>query len=295
MKAWWIFTKERFEPVSHLLMIFVFILVHYLLARKLQVIHCENYSLVFLFYAITFFYFKLRLYDEVKDYEIDLIVNKTRPLPRGLLNHRDMYNGMAVCIAFEIIFFSIQHSRAIVSILIAIFYSLLMYKEFFIREKIRPHLTIYAMSHTIVTSLLTFAIFSFLTKESFRIVITNKNFLFFSISNWMLFNIFEFGRKTFEITEERENVDTYSSLFGKKGAALLVLSQVIISIFLLHQLPVFDVSIIHWGLGFLLFLQIIITLQFVISNKAKNAKRYRMMSSVYIILFYIILALGLYF
>ena len=288
-QAWWQFTKERFEPVSHLTMIVVFMVAHILVAKASIPLVASSMNFITLLIGVIAFYFKLRLYDEVKDYELDVVINKTRPLPRGLLNHKDMYRGMAVCIAIELVCFSLMGLESFISIVIAILYSLLMYKEFFIAEKIRPYLTTYALVHTIVTTLLSFAIFSFLTKLTILEVIGTRSFLSFAMANWLLFNIFEFGRKTFASSEERQSVDTYSSLFGRTGAVILVASQAVITYYLATTLNGVNNSILFWGLGSLLILLAFLSLHYIFADSTKTAKRFRLFSSVYIIVYYLIL------
>lgn len=290
---WYIFIRERFDPLSHSLMILVFVTVHILIAKNLFQIVLSPPEIACLFIAVTLFYFKLRLYDEVKDYELDVVINAHRPLPRGLLNHQNMYYGMTFCILFELLFFSIRGFSVVLSIAIPILYSLLMYKEFFIRDKIRPHLTTYAVSHTIVTSLLTISIFSFLNQQSFLTNIKNADILYFALINWMLFNIFEFGRKTFALIEERPNIDTYSSLFGKKLAVLLVISQALIAFVLTTKIKAFHSTIIMYSNVALLLALINFGVLYIFSNEVRPAKHYRIMSSVYIIIFYLILIVGL--
>jgi hypothetical protein len=288
-QAWWQFTKERFEPVSHLTMILVFIIAHILVARASVPLVATSTSFLTLLIGVIAFYFKLRLYDEVKDYELDVVINKTRPLPRGLLNHKDMYRGMGICILIEIVSFSIMGKESSISITIAIAYSLLMYKEFFIADKIRPYLTTYALIHTIVTTLLSFSIFSYLTKLTILEVIATPSFLSFAMANWLLFNIFEFGRKTFASSEERQSVDTYSSLFGRTGAVILVASQAVITYYLASTLNGVNNTIIFWGLGSLLVLLAALSLNYIFADSSKTAKRFRLFSSVYIIIYYLIL------
>lgn len=288
-KAWCQFTKERFEPWSHMIMILVFIFAHILVVNPVKTIFATSLNDIFLLIGVTAFYFKLRLYDEVKDYELDVVINKNRPLPRGLLTHKDMYRGMVVCILVELVCFSIMGLQSVLTMTMAIIYSLLMYKEFFIAEKIRPYLTTYALVHTIVTTLLSFAIFSFLTQESVFEIIKEPTLVSFAFANWLLFNIFEFGRKTFASAEERENVDTYSSLFGRVGAVILVVSQAGIAHFLALTLKGSNQAFLLWGFGILLLTLGALSVNYIISNNAKAAKRYRTFSSIYIIAFYLIL------
>ena len=291
-QAWWQFTKERFEPISHLTMILVFIIAHILVARESTNLSATPMNFIVLLIGVIAFYFKLRLYDEVKDYDLDVVINKSRPLPRGLLNHKDMYRGMVVCIFIEAVCFALMGIESFISIIITILYSLLMYKEFFIAEKIRPYLTTYALVHTIVTILLSFAIFSFLTKLTILQVIQTSTFLSFAMANWLLFNIFEFGRKTFASSEERPNVDTYSSIFGRRGATILVASQAVITYYLATTLKGVNDTVLFWGLGSLLILLSLLSIHYILKNNPTTAKRFRLFSSVYIIVYYLILILS---
>lgn len=289
VSKWWLFTKERFDPPTHSIMLVLFLFAHILVINATTSIFATAKDDLLLLVGITAFYFKLRLYDEVKDFELDVVINPHRPLPRGLLTHQDMYAGMFVCIIVEMLCFSVQGFNSLISIIIPICYSLLMYKEFFIKEKIRPYLTTYALSHTIVTTLLSFSIFSFLSQKSFLEVMLNKTLFSFALANWMLFNLFEFGRKTFATEEERENVDTYSSLFGRTGAVVLVLSQALIAHYLCFNLVGANTGFMISGFAIILLILGALSLWYVTKNTVKSAKFFRTFSSVYIILFYLIL------
>lgn len=295
MKNWWQFCKERFHPLSHLIMIAVFVSAHILLMKRNYLTFFPVHNMVLLFIAVTFFYFKLRLYDEIKDYELDCEINPHRPLPRGLLKRRDMYNGMVFCILAEVVIFASRSMDALWAIAIAILYSLIMYKEFFIREKIRPHLTTYALVHTVVTILLSISIFSYISGMSFSQLIAERTILYFALANWFLFNLFEFGRKSYAPEEERPGVDTYSSLFGKTGATALVLVQAIMAHYLVLKMSGLNRAVIHFTHGALFSFLMVVSLYYLFSNRVNGAKLFRNVSSVYIILFYLTLIAALIF
>jgi hypothetical protein len=287
---WLTFVRERFDPGSHFLMIFLFVAGHvtvHAVENKLDGALTELARLpplLALFCGATAFFFKLRLYDEIKDYEVDLEFNPGRPLARGLVTHRDLHIGIVVCIVFELGLFAVASRLALPALGIAIGYSLLMYKEFFIGRLIRPHLTTYAVSHTVVTVLLSLALFSGLTgKLPWEL---SRAAFFFALSNWCLFNIFEFGRKTFATDEERDRVESYSKIFGRFGTVALVLSQAGLSsaCVWLMQLP---------GAGWLVTyiaglsgLLLAVGAYYALTNRAGPAKLYRAMSSVHIVLVY---------
>ncbi len=293
--SWWQFTRERFHPATHLVMIFLFLMTHVLLLKNNYHFFITNTDIVLLFFAVTAFYFKLRLYDEIKDYELDCEINPGRPLPRGLLKQKDMYQGMAFCIILEVIIFALKGPTGLFSLLVAIFYSLIMYKEFFIREKIRPHLTTYALVHTVVTTLLSIAIFGYLSQLSFWQIISERPLLYFALANWFLFNLFEFGRKSFAVSEERSGVDSYSSLFGKNGAAALVIVQALAAHYFVFKISGLNRNILHFSHGALFTFLVILSLNFMTNNREYAAKLFRSVSSIYIILFYVSLIAALIF
>ena len=213
---WLQFFIERFDPLSHLVMITLFIAGHMAIVGK-QV----SLDALLLFLGTTIFFFKLRCFDEVKDLDLDMKINASRPLPRGLLSVFDMKDAIVLCVIFEnIMFYSINLNSGL-AMSIASLYSLIMYKEFFLGDWFRDKLTSYATAHTLVTILLSLSIFCALDGREFYSL--RSELYFFSIVSWLLFNIFELGRKTFLQSEERDQVESYSKVWGKGGAVLLVL------------------------------------------------------------------------
>jgi 4-hydroxybenzoate polyprenyltransferase len=278
-RKWLAFTKERFNPGSHLVMIFLFVIAHRLLFPG----YASVLSVLAVFLGTVAFFFKLRLFDEIKDYELDCVINPTRPLVRGLVTHSDLYRGIFFCIALEIALFGLQGKAGGVAISIAIAYSLLMYKEFFVRNLIRPHLTTYAVSHTFVSVLLSFALISAFTGV-YPWQLSRESQLF-ALNSWCLFNIFEFGRKTFTSSEEREGVESYSKIFGRHGAVALVLSMACASAYCLIR--------VRYSAAFQSFILISCVAlaatgaAYAVLNRVPFGKIYRAFSSIYIVLIYL--------
>ncbi len=290
ISPWIIFIKERFHPASHFLMITLFFIAHYLVADSLELIQLNLLQSLFLYVAVFLFFLKLRFYDEIKDYDLDVIINPTRPLPRGLLAIHDLKKAICVCIFFEIIIFSLCGISSFIAGVVSISYSLLMYKEFYIPRLIRPHLTTYAMTHTIVTILLSLTIFSSLT--SIALDNLNINLFYFSFMSWFLFNIFEFGRKIFLIEEERNQVESYSKVFSKPGAILLVISQAILASYCVYKFMLQNNMYTYVVLSLTLALLILSSIYFLISKSNLSAKIYRGYSSGYIVLNYLFIIIN---
>jgi 4-hydroxybenzoate polyprenyltransferase len=286
LKKWRLFIVERFDPASHLLMILVFVAAHWVMLRQRGAVpsSIDLPAVLALFAGTTVFFFKLRVYDEIKDYELDRVINPTRPLARGLLTHRDLYRAIVVCIALELALFASQGLSAFVAMLLPVAYSLLMYREFFIRDLIRPHLTTYAVSHTVVSGMLSLALLAALSGHSLA-ELGRAGYLF-ALNSWCLFNIFEFGRKTFTASEERAGVESYSKIFGRYGAVLLVLSQSAVSAYCLLSLHAAHIQLITL-LGISNALLLGTGLAYAALNRPPYGKLYRAFSSVYIVLIYL--------
>jgi len=172
-----------------------------------------------------------------------------------------------------------------------------MYKEFFIGRILSPHLTTYALTHTLVSVLVGYSIVSQntgLSIDNFPIFI-----LVFGLVNWALFNLFEFARKTYAPEEERTGVDTYSSLFRPLGAGLLSLSQVVFALLVLWFVSSVDGlptailtlnslgGLLHIGAAVLVFVASFI---YMAKPIAKTAALFRGVCSTYLVVFFLILS-----
>lgn len=281
-KKWIIFIWERFSPFSYIPFLSLYFIAHYVFTSSLNKYPLS--SSIILYIATLIFFFKLRLYDEVKDFESDLKAYPERPLSRGLLSHSNIYFAIIICIALELFAFSIFGTTGLLAIIIPITYSLLMFKEFFVRKWLRSHLTLYAVTHTAVSSLFSLALLSVL--ESTYIWNLNVNAYFFALLSWCLFNIFEFGRKTFVSNEEKRNIDSYSKIYGRFGAILLVISMAICSIIILNFINSTEPTVLY--VSILTALLSVLALLFTQLNKEPLGKIYRGASSAFIALVYLI-------
>jgi hypothetical protein len=232
---WLIFIGERFPLATHVPMAALLAISNGGLAARATGGSVNWGRLVAAIVLALSFFFRLRCFDEIKDYATDLNVNPTRPLPRGILTLGQVKSAIAALTVLELVLAAVFGWPVLVSHLIAVAYSFLMYREFLIGRFLRPLLTTYAVTHTAVSILLGWSLASLAT----GIVIWRLPFavLIFGLANWMLFNIFEFARKTWAREEERPNVDSYSSLFGPWGAAGMTLSQVAVALVILWRMP----------------------------------------------------------
>ena len=224
MRGWLSFIQERFPPLKHIPLILCFFGANAFIALCSFPLALEmRWKWILSFFVVLLIFFRLRIFDEIKDYKTDLLIHKERPLARGLISLSNAKRMAFSLILIELILSLIVGAPAFLGACLVSFYSLLMYKEFFIGFWLSTKLATYAITHTIISSLLSLFIFSAVT--GLNIWEAPFSFLLFSLANWMLFNVFEFGRKTFGRGEEKEEVDSYSKNFGAWGACLSVLGM----------------------------------------------------------------------
>ena len=283
MGKWLVFAHERFKPFEYLPLIALFVGVNYLFSRALSGLELPAVSIFIMGILGICFFFRMRLFDEIKDYDVDLVINPTRPLARGLIKVPEVKRAILFIILLEL---CLAWTLGLITFLLyvaAIFYSLLMYEEFFIGDWLRPKLPTYAVTHTIVVTLLGLALIS--ANLGFTALESPAPFVFL-LSHWFIFNLFEFARKTFDASEERENVPSYSKIFGLKGAYLLSASQVFFSLALIFPLRQLFMTRPLLILGTIYVLALV---PGVIRPKPNSAKIFRTLSTVYMGLHFIIL------
>ena len=276
---WLLLIKERFPPAAYIPLTTLFVMANCAMAAKAIDMHLEFRPLLLAFILALSFFFRLRLFDEIKDYETDLNVDPTPPLAHGILTLRQVKSTAFALIFFELLLASTMGFNALIAHAIAIGYSLLMYNEFFISSWLRPHLTTYAVTHTLVSAFLGFSLGSFITHTS--IFKFPHYYYLLGLVNWPLFNLFEFSRKTFSPSEEKEHVESYSSLFGLWGAISLSLSQALIASIFAQIL--LNGPWVFWGLLFLNLAAV--SLYLGNSQKPSAAHVFRVISGLYLFIF----------
>ncbi|MBC7532335.1 MAG: manganese transporter permease [Oligoflexus sp.] len=284
LQNWWTFVRERFPLGSHIPMVGLFCLGNVALTENLTAKTGLFTSSIFI---ITFlFFFRLRCFDEIKDYQVDLKVNPTRPLARGVLTVFQV-RIMIVCILFiELALASRMGTGPLVLHMVAMAYSLLMRVEFFIGKWLSRHLTTYAVTHTFVSMLLGLSIAGQATGVVNEDML--KAVIWAAPINWALFNLFEFARKTFAPEEERPNVESYSLNFGVLGAVVLSLSQVALALAVLWYIGLAGLEGFEIQAACAL-IPLLAGVYLVISKSKTSGQVFRTVTGAYLLLFYSIL------
>ncbi len=165
------------------------------------------------------FLFLLRVYDEHKDYDQDLATRPDRPVQRGLITLAQLRTLGAVAVAAQVALALPYGLEAAAVYGVVLGYSVLMYVEFFAREWLSARLVWYALSHTLVMSLLALALgMRFTLRADVALPVELIGFLVLSIPAFLSIDVL---RKIYAPENEIDGVDTYSKAIGYRGSALL--------------------------------------------------------------------------
>ena len=191
------------------------------------------YKLLPLFIIIFMFFFQLRITDEFKDYEEDLKYRSYRPVQRGIISLKTLGKTGIVTVIIQIMLAHVIDPEIIYFMIFVWIYMFLMAKEFFIKKWLTKRILIYALSHVVIMVFITLVIVEatqyIVPKNIFDVFILQRyrhNIDFALIPlfalNYLNGIVLEIGRKTRRADEEEHGVQTYSKLWGRKKAVVVL-------------------------------------------------------------------------
>lgn len=209
--------------------------------------------------ASIFFFFRLRVFDEIKDYDLDTINHPHRVLQSGKINLQTLILLAVVGAVVELAWSFTMGWQTFICWLLVVGYSLLMRYEFFVSEFLKARLVLYAISHMLIMPLVILWVWSAYAPDA---LFTTPYYLLAMLSLLGGFS-FELARKIHAPEAERELVDSYSKSIGFKGAIgavlLVVLAGVMVQAYLLtllqsRQWPFYVLGLLYMATFALYFL-----------------------------------------
>jgi 4-hydroxybenzoate polyprenyltransferase len=172
----------------------------------------------------------LRIFDEHKDFEVDLINHPKRALSKGLITLRHL-TLLAIPLPVLGLMWSFSNtstSMAVVLIWSVLFiYSLLMAKEFFIGPWLTKRLVTYSISHMLVSPIM---ILWIIVGGSGSLISTNLLYFVLAVSFTSGIS-YELTRKI-RGTDEDPALDSYNKSFGVNGSLVIMTIFNIVSLLL---------------------------------------------------------------
>ena len=255
IKNFKIYLNERFPLGKNSFFVFIFTLSGYIYTSLLYnskimylftngvKIGIFQYKVIALFIIIFMFFFQLRITDEFKDYEEDLKYRAYRPVQRGIISLKTLGKIGIVTVIIQIMLAHVIDPEIIYFMIFVWIYMFLMAKEFFIKKWLTKRILIYALSHVVIMVFITLVIVEatqyIVPKNIFDVFILQRyrhNIDFALIPlftlNYLNGIVLEIGRKTRRNDEEEHGVQTYSKLWGRKKAVVVLSLLFIIEYFL---------------------------------------------------------------
>lgn len=211
--------KERFPPVNMLLFAILFLTVYSVASYFSMYKEKMKAEIIVGIVAVISFFFRLRVFDEIKDFKMDTINHPNRLLQSGRVSLQQLMMISAVLTLSEIIWSFWNGPITIICWLIAVAYSLLMRYEFFIGAFLKRRLLLYAFTHMLIMPLIILWIWTAYYHDGLH---HPALYLLAALSLLGGFS-FEIARKIHAPDAERPTVDSYSKSLGLTASKICVL------------------------------------------------------------------------
>jgi hypothetical protein len=230
---WWIYQRERFPLLAHAPIILAFSLsaisFSALLRGATSLPGWQPCAVAFATSLLTFL--QLRLADEFKDFDEDSQFRPYRPVPRGLIQLRELGWLWACCMAAQLALALWLAPRLIFLLATTWIYLGLMSKEFFVKRWLKARPILYMVSHMAIMPLVDL----YATACDWTPLGNARPprgliwFLVVSLFNGM---VVEIGRKIRSPQDEEKGVETYSYLWGRgRAVAVWIAMMTVTAIF----------------------------------------------------------------
>lgn len=170
--------------------------------------------------AVYFLIFlHLRIFDEHKDYAVDSVRFPERVLSKGWVTLAQLRTIAYVVIPLEFLLACGVGVRFVGATAGLVAYSLLMLKEFFVKDWLKRHMVIYGVSHMAILYLMVLGVFDGLGDSILPGVdLYRKPLMLYAANAFFWVYSLEIARKIRVPAAEKPDVDTYSKLLGPMGA-----------------------------------------------------------------------------
>lgn len=270
------YTQERFPLIATFIFVSLFAFDSFYLFQAINQDSVIKFNHFMGLSLLTMFciFFHLRLLDEHKDFAQDKEVYPERVLSRGIVSFSDLNKTIVFLFVLEFIFNLYLGFHLGIMLFVVwggiFLYTLLMYKEFFVHQFLKKHLTLYLVSHQIILPLMFY--YHRLTVDNSKIFTTPNVVATLVLTSYSFY--YEIARKTWAVEREAEGADSYTSAWGiKKTVIVLKSSLILIFSLLLYLGNYLNFSLVYQALIVLgLILCFSIIGKFHLNPSIKNSK-----------------------
>lgn len=217
-----VYSREMYPIIPRLLVSFLLVssqILGVLAFSPADVRYRFSWADVGVMYTVFAFLFCLRIADEFKDYENDLINYPERPLPSGRVHRQDLLLLAAVLLV-SMVGVNLLLPPSILPFFLLLFYGFLMTVWFFQRERIEPSLVWALVTHNPVQLLISLYIIHY-AADRFDLPLWTWQNLCLAFAIYIPALLWEVSRKIKAPEDENQYV-TYSQVWGFRGSILAV-------------------------------------------------------------------------
>lgn len=223
MKRWWTYQKERFPLAAHGPLIAAFSACAVSFSSLLRSDPVPSVAMYLTAFGVCLLMFlQLRIADEFKDADEDARWRPYRPVPRGLVNLRELRWVFIAAAVIQVALVVALDWRLFAVLAVAWVYLACMSVEFFCRSWLKRRPVIYLVSHMGIMPLVDF--FATACEWLPRGSSAPAGLGWFLAASFFNGIVIETGRKLRQPAAEEEGVETYSRLWGKSGGAAVWLA-----------------------------------------------------------------------
>ena len=216
------YLNERFAPVNMILFAILFLTVFCVSQFGAEPLPSLTWVEAWGAVAVISFFYRLRVFDEHKDYAIDQVNHPDRVLQSGRITLRELTLVSGILTVAEA-GWSVYMGGPVLGLwALAVGYSLLMRVEFFVGDWLKQRLTLYAITHMLIMPLIIAWLY-----RAYHASIGGSYWLLAALSLLAGFS-FEVARKTHSADAERTTVDSYSKELGFRTSVATILLLLVV-------------------------------------------------------------------
>ncbi|MGA7950806.1 MAG: UbiA family prenyltransferase [Thiobacillaceae bacterium] len=216
-RRWNTYFAERFPPLQHGILIaaFSFGILAYTARLGLPARELSRPGFAVAFATAFLLILQLRILDEFKDYDEDARWRPYRPVPRGLVSLAELRKLWFIAAAVQVAGALLLDARLLWGLLAIWSYSGLMGVEFFVRPWLKAHALVYMLSHVVIVPLIAAYIAAC---DWLPVGAAPPRLIWLLAASYFAFCVIEVGRKIRAPMDEQEGVETYTVVWGLRGA-----------------------------------------------------------------------------
>ncbi|MBC8110709.1 MAG: UbiA family prenyltransferase [Verrucomicrobia bacterium] len=251
------YLKERFPFINMGLFAILFLTVFFVSSDTYESDKPFGLQELFGVTAVISFFFRLRVFDEIKDYQIDIHNHPHRILQSGKIQLKSLIVISVIGVFLEVFWSFWMNISALFCWLLAFSYTLLMRYEFFVPVFLKKHLLLYAITHLLVMPFIILWVWS-----AYAPVEANQSLILLALLSMLGGFAFEIARKIHSSAAERPTVDSYSKSLGYSISIMSVLLILLINLLVQYRL-LFLLTPAWWSYLLIGLLFVFITIQYI--------------------------------